>query len=83
MEKEDLKELYLKWINAEKKAEELRRALNNLEKIAKKFTNEKITVSCSMLDGVYIIWEDFNIWGLATLYSPQDFINACENRGKK
>lgn len=37
MKKEELKELYLKWINAEKKSEELRKALNNLEKIAKKF----------------------------------------------
>lgn len=81
MNKEELKELYLKWIDAEKKANELKKALNKLEKIAKKFTNEKITASCSMFDGVYIIWEDFNIWGLTTLYSPQDFISACENRG--
>lgn len=81
MDNEDLKELYQKWINAEKKAEDLRKALSNLEKIAKKFTNENITASCSMFDGVYIIWDNFNIWGLATLYSPQDFIDACKNRG--
>lgn len=83
MKEKDLKELYLKWIRAEKKADELRKALNNLEDIAKKFVNEKIIVSCSMFDGLYIIWEDYDICGLANIYSPQDFIHACKNRGKK
>ena len=81
MNEKDIKELYLKWFNAEKKSEDLRKALNDLEKIAKKFTNESITASSSMFDGVYIIWDNFNIWGLATLYSPQDFLNACKDRG--
>ena len=80
MEKDDLNELYLKWIKAEKKTEELRKALDDLEKTAKKFTNEDITPSSSMFDGVHIIWESYNIWGSAMFYNPHDFINACINK---
>ena len=83
MNKEDLKELYLKWIKAEKKTSELRKALDDLEKTAKKFTNAEITPSSSIFDGVYIIWENYDIWGLANFYNPQDFIIACKNKGKK
>ena len=85
MEKEDLKELYLKWIKAEKKTEELRKALDDLEKTAKKFTNADIASSSSMFNGVCIIWENYDIWGLSMFYNPQDFINACINKngGKK
>lgn len=82
MGKKDLKELFLKWINAEKKTEELKKALDDLEKTAKKFTNEDITPSSSMYEGVCIIWENYDIWGLAKFYNPQDFINACKNRGQ-
>lgn len=81
MNQEELKELYLKWIKAEKKTDELKKALDDLETIAKKFTNADITPSSSMFDGVHIIWENYNIWGLAKFYNPQDFINACKNRG--
>ena len=80
MEKENIKELYLKWIKAQKKTEDLRKALNNLEKIAKKFTNADIITSSSIFDGVYIIWENYDICGIAKFYNPQDFINACKNR---
>lgn len=83
MNKEQIAILYKKWLNAEKKSEELTIALQALEKVAKKFTNENITASSSMFDGVAIVWEDFDIWGQAFFYTPKGFLNACENRGKK
>lgn len=82
MNKDRIAILYKKWLNAEKKSEELTKAIQALEKEAKNFTNANITASSSMFDGVAIIWEDYNIWGQGVLYTPKDFLNACENRGQ-
>lgn len=83
MKTEDLKELYLKWIKAEKKSAELTKALQSLEKVAKKLTNADIAATSSMFDGVAIVWEDYNIWGQSIFYSPTDFLNACKIEGEK
>ena len=82
MNKNTIIRFYKKWIEAEKKSEKLTKALQALEKEAKKFTNADITATSSMFDGVAIVWEEYNIWGQALFYNPTDFLNACKIGGK-
>ncbi len=81
MNEDKIKNFYKKWLNAEKKSNELTKALQALEKEAKNFTNADITATSSMFDGVAIVWEDYNNWGQGVFYMPSDFINACKDMG--
>lgn len=81
MNEDKIQNFYKKWLNAEKKSNELTKALQALEKEAKKFTNTDITATSSMSDGVAIVWEDFDIWGQGIFYMPCNFINACIEKG--
>lgn len=81
MNKDKTADFYKKWNEAEKKSVELTKAIQELEKEAKKFTNADIMATSSMFDGVAIVWEDYNIWGQGVFYMPNDFLNACKNRG--
>lgn len=81
MAKNEIIKFYKKWIEAEKKSEELTKSLLALEKEAKKFVNADISATSSMFDGVAIVWEEYNIWGQALFYNPTDFLNACKIGG--
>lgn len=79
----EIENFFKAWMQADKAQELLRTSLVILQETAKVFTNEEITPTASYTDGVHIIWENWNSWGDHHFFSPQEFLDACEEKKNK
>ena len=79
----EIENFFKAWMQADKAQKLLRTALDILQESAKVFTNEEITPTASYTDGVHIIWENWNSWGCHLFFSPQEFLDACNQRNTK